>query len=543
MKVGVHVGLEFVVEGVWSPVLLEEDKRNSFTHPVQTQSALPARVHDTSIVDNGHLDTQANGSKVEVGVRSGTERITNDKETHVLGLGLLQHDVAALLDSITVHDFHLFTVQRLKTFLPDQQDARVSLQIDPRGGFHGLETLEGDVSLVTQSQANERQHRRFYFFSALLTGNVLKTSQGSRRRGLICQTLSLPPHSNHHVAPLISNSQSRSMDNGTLGVLLALGAGLCTTVGGLSVFCVRAYKPKPFAFCMGLSAGVMTYVSLVEIWQEGFSETEHGLELRYPGHPKNAANAYLYTTLLFFGGWIFASLLDRVLHFGLDRCDLLGHSAGFPMEDATHGSVLEDSSCCEDDVENCKEKEQPGCIRRVFFSEKTAEELREIRLAEERFQRDSTKFLRMGLFTAFALGIHNFPEGIATYTGALNDPSFGFGMAIAIGTHNIPEGFSVSVPVYFGTGSRWKAIALSMISGFAEPLGALIMKWTLGSGEVDPLVFGIIFAIVCGIMTNIALKELFVSALRYDPCNEVASKAFLLGMVIMASSLVGFEYV
>ncbi|KAH0483835.1 MAG: hypothetical protein KVP17_000662 [Porospora cf. gigantea B] len=334
------------------------------------------------------------------------------------------------------------------------------------------------------------------------------------------------------------------MDSGTLGLLLALAAGLCTCFGALSVFCVRSYKPKPFAFCMGLSAGVMTYVSLVEIWQEGFAETESGLESRYPGNPKNTPNAYLITTVLFFFGWVFASFLDVCIHKALDSCGMVG-TADFPHAEDTSSIASSDNQSCHSDASDVESNHgQPRSFwRRWFQHEKSENQIREIKLAAERFNQDQSRFLRMGLFTALALGVHNFPEGIATYTSALSDPSFGFGMAIAIGTHNIPEGFSVAVPVYFGTGSRWKAIALSCISGLAEPVGALIMHLILGGQEVDPLAFGIIFAIICGIMTNIALKELFVSAFRYDPCNEVASHSFLLGMIIMAVSLVSFEYV
>ena len=338
------------------------------------------------------------------------------------------------------------------------------------------------------------------------------------------------------------------MNGGTLGLLLALAAGLCTCFGALSVFCVRSYKPKPFAFCMGLSAGVMTYVSLVEIWQEGFAETEEGLNARYPGNPKNTPNAYLITTVLFFFGWVFASFLDVCIHKALDSCGMVGTANFAHVEDSfevstDHNSHYDSHSASNaSDVES-NDNKTASVWCRWFNREKSENEKREMKLAAERFNQDQTRFLRMGLFTALALGVHNFPEGIATYTSALSDPSFGFGMAIAIGTHNIPEGFSVAVPVYFGTGSRWKAITLSAISGLAEPVGALIMHVILGGKEVDPLAFGIIFAIICGIMTNIALKELFVSAFRYDPCNEVASHAFLLGMIIMAVSLVSFEYV
>ena len=80
----------------------------------------------------------------------------------------------------------------------------------------------------------------------------------------------------------------------------------------------------------------------------------------------------------------------------------------------------------------------------------------------------------MGLFTALALAIHNFPEGLATFMSGLVDPSLGVGIAIAIAIHNIPEGIAVSMPIYYATGSRKKAFFYSFLSGIVEPVGAII---------------------------------------------------------------------
>ena len=76
--------------------------------------------------------------------------------------------------------------------------------------------------------------------------------------------------------------------------------------------------------------------------------------------------------------------------------------------------------------------------------------------------------------TALAIGIHNFPEGLATFTAALTNPQIGIAIAVAVAIHNIPEGIAVSVPVYYATGSKRKAFRLSFLSGIAEPLGALV---------------------------------------------------------------------
>src|SRR5690606_16316011 len=84
------------------------------------------------------------------------------------------------------------------------------------------------------------------------------------------------------------------------------------------------------------------------------------------------------------------------------------------------------------------------------------------------------ELLKMGTFTALAIAIHNFPEGIATFTSALQDPALGIAITIAIAIHNIPEGIAVSVPIYYATGDKKKAFRLSFLSGLSEPVGALV---------------------------------------------------------------------
>nr|HPG36986.1 zinc transporter ZupT [bacterium] len=143
--------------------------------------------------------------------------------------------------------------------------------------------------------------------------------------------------------------------------------------------------------------------------------------------------------------------------------------------------------------------------------------------------------LRMGLFSALAIGIHNFPEGLATFVSALEDPTLGLSIAIAIAIHNIPEGIAVSVPVYYATGSRKKAFLYSFLSGLAEPVGALIgfffLMWFF-----DESVFGITFGIVSGIMVYISLDELLPTAEKYGE-HHIAIYGLISGMALMAVSL------
>ena len=143
--------------------------------------------------------------------------------------------------------------------------------------------------------------------------------------------------------------------------------------------------------------------------------------------------------------------------------------------------------------------------------------------------------MRMGLFTALAIGIHNFPEGLATFTAALNDLELGIAIAIAIAIHNIPEGIAVSVPVYYATGNRKKAFTLSFLSGLAEPIGAIV-GYLLLMPIMNDMVFGILFASVAGIMVFISLDELLPAAREYGE-HHLSIYGLLAGMAVMALSL------
>ena len=148
------------------------------------------------------------------------------------------------------------------------------------------------------------------------------------------------------------------------------------------------------------------------------------------------------------------------------------------------------------------------------------------------------RLLRMGMFSALAIAIHNFPEGLATFMGALNDPALGISIAVAIAIHNIPEGIAVSVPIYYSTQSRKKAFWYSFLSGFSEPVGALLGYFIL-SAFFNDTTFGIIFAGVAGIMIYISLDELLPTAEEYGK-HHIAIGGLIAGMVVMAVSLLLF---
>ena len=146
----------------------------------------------------------------------------------------------------------------------------------------------------------------------------------------------------------------------------------------------------------------------------------------------------------------------------------------------------------------------------------------------------SEKLNKILLFV-MAIAIHNFPEGIATFTAGLNDPTMGLAIAAAVAIHNIPEGIAVSVPIFYATESRKKAFLWSLLSGLAEPLGALV-AWLVLAPLMTPTLLGCVLTGVAGIMVYISLDELLPAAREYGEAHT-AIAGVVVGMMIMAVSL------
>jgi len=262
-------------------------------------------------------------------------------------------------------------------------------------------------------------------------------------------------------------------------VLFALGltlfAGLSTGIGSLMSFMSKKFNPAFLAGSLGFSAGVMIYVSLVEI----FAKAKDSLTA---AHGIKTGN--IYTVIAFFCGIALIALIDKLI----------------PSFENPH------------EIKNIEEKNiNPA---------------------------NNKKLLRMGMFSALAIAVHNFPEGLATFVGALSDPALGISIAVAIAIHNIPEGIAVSVPIYYATKNRRKAFWYSFLSGLAEPVGALIGYFLLRNLFNDST-FGIIFAGVAGIMVYISLDELLPTAEEYGE-HHVAIGGLIAGMAVMAISLLLF---
>ena len=143
----------------------------------------------------------------------------------------------------------------------------------------------------------------------------------------------------------------------------------------------------------------------------------------------------------------------------------------------------------------------------------------------------------MGILSAIAIALHNIPEGIVTYVGFMDDPFVGLPLAIGIACHNIPEGLSVALPVYYATKSRNKAFFWSLLSGFAEPLGAILCMLVL-QHFMNDYVFGFLFGFTGGIMTYICVCELIPTGLQMDCEKNYSMTAFLVGMGFIMISLI-----
>ncbi|MBO7256163.1 MAG: zinc transporter ZupT [Bacteroidales bacterium] len=148
---------------------------------------------------------------------------------------------------------------------------------------------------------------------------------------------------------------------------------------------------------------------------------------------------------------------------------------------------------------------------------------------------ESSKLMRLGIFSIIVIAIHNFPEGMATFITAMEDPQVGYSIAMAVAIHNIPEGIMVAIPIYYATHKKGKAIGNAFLSGIAEPIGG-ILGYFLLSRFFENSMSGIMLGIVAGIMTYISLDELLPTAEKYGE-HHTAIIGVIAGMAVMAISI------
>lgn len=145
---------------------------------------------------------------------------------------------------------------------------------------------------------------------------------------------------------------------------------------------------------------------------------------------------------------------------------------------------------------------------------------------------------RVGILSMIALMIHNFPEGVATFMTAYNDIYMGISLGIAIMLHNIPEGISISVPIYYATGSKKRGVVYSLISGLAEPLGA-IMAYLLLKNFINDVTIAIVLIFVAGIMISLAIEEMLPESNKYNKKRESVI-GLLIGVILVLINVLLF---
>ena len=155
---------------------------------------------------------------------------------------------------------------------------------------------------------------------------------------------------------------------------------------------------------------------------------------------------------------------------------------------------------------------------------------------QEATRQENDCMAHMSCKTAFAVALHNFPEGLATFVATLGDPKVGVILAIGIAIHNIPEGLAVSLPLYYATGNRTKAFIIGSLSGFTEVIAAFL-GWAVLANAFSPTLYAVVFGVVSGMMVLISIRELLPTAHRYDPGDKYVTISFTCGMVLMALSL------
>jgi len=269
------------------------------------------------------------------------------------------------------------------------------------------------------------------------------------------------------------------MSNIQFGFLLSLLAGLATGIGSLVSIFVKKNDFKSLAFGLGLSAGVMIYISLVELLPQ--SET-------LLGHNLLPVNAKMFSFLMFFVGLLIAGLID---YFVPDHIE---------------------SGWIKNKIKG-KEEKEPSAT-----------------------EKKKNGIYRVGLLTAITIAAHNFPEGLATFVTGASDRTLGISIALAIAIHNIPEGIAVSIPIYKATNSKRKAFFYSLLSGLTEPLGAVFGFFFL-SYFLNDMIFATLYAVIAGIMVYISFDELLPASREYGKDGHITIVGVVTGMFLIGMSL------
>ena len=276
------------------------------------------------------------------------------------------------------------------------------------------------------------------------------------------------------------------MDNSyIIALTLSTLAGLSTVIGAFVTFFIKQNSLKFLSFGLGLSAGVMIFVSLVDLYPEACNMIKNQF-----------GDNYLWLAVLCLTlGMMSAVLID------------------FFIPDHIQGQML--SKQLGANESHC---DSTDCVH------------------DENAVISIGKIKKAGIITAIVVALHNLPEGLATFFISSQDAMIGLGVVIAIAIHNIPEGMAISIPVYQATHSKRKAFLYSFLSGMAEPIGGVV-GFSLVQAFFPNLCIGILFAFVAGIMTYISLDTLLPLSRDYDT-GHYSISGVVVGILVMGCTLV-----
>ncbi|MDM5271194.1 zinc transporter ZupT [Sulfurovum sp. zt1-1] len=272
--------------------------------------------------------------------------------------------------------------------------------------------------------------------------------------------------------------ETLTLENFLPAFFLTLLAGLATALGALLTFVSKADNTKFLSIGLGFSAGVMIYISFVEILTASQSAFAHHY---------GTLSGEVLGLIAFFLGIGLTFIIDQLIPDQINPHHALEYGDRHVSSVNAQFSILS----------------------------------------------------RAGLFTAIAISIHNLPEGFATFVMTLQDMHTGAAIALAIAIHNIPEGLAVALPIYYATNNRKKAFLFALASGLTEPIGA-VLGYLLITPLMGDLTLGITFGLVAGIMIYISFDELLPSSRRYGN-DHTSLIGVVAGMFVMALSLLLFK--
>ena len=379
-------------------------------------------------------------------------------------------------------------------------------------------------------------------------------------------------------------------DNVPLAFALTFAAGLSTVIGAAAPFMPssKIHSPRALSAALGLAAGVMLYISFVDILATKAMDSFEAIESIGEELAPTATGGFF-----FLGIFAIAALnalthrigapphsndvLDEIIHAGPSITSRTSSSSSTATRTTTRGSgsyseyeqeeeaLGSDAGLCSDDSalvtswsgssrsRHRRRRRQssseesfgpPGSssrtIERTESGESSDMEMGSATAALKGATTQSAASARaiqmMGIKTAVAIMLHNLPEGLATFVATLASPSSGVAIMVAIGLHNVPEGSVVSMPIFHATGSKWRGFFWGAWSGVTEPIGAIFGYLVLRNNESD-WAYGVLFALVAGMMVYVTLRELLPTAHRYDPSDKYVTWFAIFGMFVMALSL------